>query len=154
MNTPEILSKLTAKTARYEERVGGSPDLTWQDILLALQGINPGKYGFLMHVYANDGQARHDFFAGLFMEAMQHPGVRIWLEARQGKPIGRVERMCQLAVVEWKAGGPVTASSRAAFMQTSRGSWNRKYRDVYRTIYAIPASWEGEIMRKVQQRLT
>lgn len=159
MPTPEILSKLTAKTTNYNG-VGNSrgvDDLGWQDLLLAMQGTEPGKFAFMMYAYADDYAARHDFFAGLFMEIMQDATTQAWIRHRkeQGGYYRAVETMCLIAVAEWRQGrgDHYTQLARARLMGVSRGTWRRKYRDIYQYILSVPSQWESEIMKITSQRL-
>lgn len=164
MSTAEILSKLTPKTQSYSlGRGSGASDLTWQDILLAMQGCQPEHQAFMLYVYGNDPKSRHSFFAGLFMEAMQDPQVLTWKEARKQHNgyYRAIETMCLLAIIEWsdrrteqrRPAGPLTNQDRAEFMGVSRGTWGRKYKKIYQVIVAIPREWELSVMRKVNKRL-
>ncbi len=157
MTSPEILSKLTRKTPKYEEYTeAGSDSLGWQDILQAMQGIAPEKTSYLMFMYGDDEKKRHEVFAGLFMEAMQHPSIIEWRKARKREPgYNRdIECLCNMAIAELKHWDvKVLAKSRALFMGVSLSTWKRKYRDVYKIIHAIPQRWEHEVMQIVTQRL-
>lgn len=163
MSTPEILSKLTPKTQSYTVGRGGAEALTWQDILLAMQGCQPEHQAFMLYVYSDDPQSRHSFFAGLFMEAMQDPAIIQWRENRkqQGGYYRAIETLCLLAVSEWsdrrdskgRPAGPLTHQERATFMGVSRGTWNRKYKTIYRVIVSMPINWEHAVMRKINKRL-
>ena len=158
MSTPEILSKLTAKTANYSG-VGhsrGVDDLGWQDILQAMQGIDHWKISFMLYVYGDNPRGRHEFFAGLFLEVMQHPEVQAWIRHRkeQAGYHRAVETMCLLAMVEWKHWNVrIIEVDRATHMGVSLSTWKRKYKLIYQTIAAIPAEWESEVMKIVTQRL-
>ena len=81
MITPEILSQLTAKTCRYSIDISDEP--IRQDIILSMQGIDPGKTAFMFYVYTGDIQSRHAFFATLFMEVMQDPATQAWIRNRK-----------------------------------------------------------------------
>lgn len=164
MSTAEIYSKLTPKTQSYTLGAGGAADLTWQDILLAMQGCKPEHQAFMLYVYADDHQSRHSFFAGLFMRAMEDPTIKSWREMRKQQKLagcGAIEALCLLAVVEWsdrrdaqgRPEGRLTHEARARFMGVSRSTWNRKYKTIYQIIVSVPAGWESTVMRKVNKRL-
>jgi hypothetical protein len=163
MSTPEILSKLTPKTSSWSMGAGGASELTWQDILLAMQGCPPEHQAFMLYVYAGDPKSRHSFFAGLFMEAMTDPAIQAWRNVRsQQKGYHRaIETLCLLAIIEWsdryetkhRPAGRLTNQERAKFMGVSRGTWNRKYKMIYQIIVAMPAEWQSSVMRKVNKRL-
>ncbi len=155
MSLSEILSKLTPKTQNYEGAgVRGVSELTWQDILQAMQGVDPGKTGFMLCVYANDTQAHH-FWAGLFIEVMARPDVQAWREARseEGRR-GPIKALCYLAVKEWTSQGDKwTHQRRADEIGVSRGTWNRKYSGMYQLIFEIPTYWQDEVEILLRQRL-
>jgi len=155
MSTAELLSKLTPKTQSYTGTGRGSSELSWQDVVQALHGIDPAMTGFMLYVFGADPQSKSDFWAGLFIEAMQRPKVQAWREARKLEGcIGEVRAICYLAVEEWgNATEKFTHASRAEFMEVSRGTWNRKYRDMYKYIYSIPVYWQDEVERIIRNRL-
>jgi len=157
MSTIEIISKLTPKTQNYEGSGAiGVSDLTWQDIIQALQGVDAGMTGFVLCVYGSDKQACHSFWAGLFMAAMDLPTVQVWSAARRHEGYhGAVKALSRLAVKEWTEGRDKwTHQRRASLIGVSRGTWNRKYRDIYRRIVGIPGFWQDEVERILKQRLT
>jgi len=119
-----------------------------------MRGIDPGKAGFLTFIYGNNPKGRHDFYAGLFIEVMQRPEVQLWIQQRKSQRGYKrsIESLCLLAILEWKE-GKLTNQVRAEYIEVSRGTWNRKYRDIYRYILAIPTYWESEIMRIITKRL-
>lgn len=158
MSTAEILSKLTAKTANYTGVVGGKgvDDLGWQDIVQAMQGVDHWKISFMLHVYGDNARARHEFFAGLFIEVMQRPEVQVWIRHRkeQAGYHRAIETMCLLAIIEWKHWNVrIVEVDRAQHMGVSLSTWKRKYKLIYESIVAIPAEWESEVMRIVTKRL-
>jgi hypothetical protein len=160
MRNIEIISKFIVKPPGHEigfKIDGNTPDLGWEDVLLALQGIPPGRFAFLMYAYNGDEQARHSFFAELFMDVMQHLVVHRWILDRksEGDYHREVEAMCQLAVEEWQTGNYArgTQRTRAAFMDVSRGTWRRRYDAIYHFIALRPSEWETEIMKIVTARL-
>lgn len=156
MSISEVLSKLTPKTQNYTGAgVSGESDLTWQDILQAMHGVDPGKTGFMLCVYGNNNKACHDFWAGLFMSAMELPTVQIWSATRRHEGYhGTVKALTRLAVKEWTESGKWTHQRRANLIGVSRGTWNRKYRDIYKRIVAIPGYWQDEVERLLRHRLT
>jgi hypothetical protein len=156
MSLSEILCKLTPKTQNYAgSGATGSSDLTWQDIVHAMQGVDPGKTAFMLCVYGSDTQACHQFWAGLFMSAMELPTVRIWSSNRRHDGYhGAVKALSRLAVLEWTQGRDTwTHQRRANEIGVSRGTWNRKYRDIYQRIVDIPGYWQEEVERLLRQRL-
>ncbi|MDH3376154.1 MAG: hypothetical protein OEQ39_04190 [Gammaproteobacteria bacterium] len=153
MITPEILSQLTAKTCRYSIDISDEP--IRQDIILSMQGIDPGKTAFMFYVYTGDIQSRHAFFATLFMEVMQDPATQAWIRNRkhQGGYYPSIEALCLIAIMEWGAERAYTQEGRAKLMGVSRGTWCRKYRDIYQYIFSVPSRWEREIIKIVADRL-
>ena len=161
MKHAEIFSKLSPRTASQDigfKITGDGPTVGWEDVLLALQGIPAGRFSFLMYAYADDDQARHGFFAELFMDVMQDLAIHRWILDRKntGGYHREVELLCQLAVQEWKGGDYQrgTQIERADFMGVSRATWKRRYHLVYGTILTRPNIWEDEIMKIVADRLT
>lgn len=156
MSISELLSKLTPKTQNFSGAgARGISDLTWQDVLDAMEGVDPGKEGFMLCVWGNNPDACHDFWAGLFMEAMARPDVQSWSAARRHEGYhGAVKALSRLAVKEWTEWrAKWTHQVRANEIGVSRGTWNRKYRDIYQSIYAIPGFWQDEVERLLRQRL-
>ena len=155
MSLSEILSKLTPKTQNYSGAgAAGVSDLTWQDVIQAIRGLEPGRTGFMLCVYGNNKQARHDFFAGLFMAAMELPTLQIWSSNMRAEGhCGAIEDLSALAVKEWTEEGKWTHQCRADLIGVSRSTWNRKYRDVYKRIVEIPVFWQEEVERIMRQRL-
>lgn len=155
MSATELLSKLTPTNQRYSGAgVSGVSELTWEDVIHAMQGVDPGKTGFLLCVYGDDRQA-HQFWATLFMEVMNRPDVQAWREIRstEGRR-GPIKTLCCLAVKEWISGSDVwTHQLRADEIDVSRGTWNRKYRDMYALIHRIPTYWQDDVERILKQRL-
>lgn len=151
MNTAEILSSLT-HTRPPDIETTRPP---WQDVLQAMQGIDPWKISFMLFAYAGDTQSRHSFFSGLFMEVMQRQEIQIWIQQRrqQGGYYRSIETLCLISIMEWGASKPYTNQTRAKLMGVSLSTWKRKYRLVYQTIHAAPAEWEAEVMRIVTKRL-
>jgi hypothetical protein len=157
MSTIEIVSKLTPKTQNYEgSGAAGISDLTWQDVVQALQGINAGVTAFVLCVYGNDRRASHGFWSGLFIAAMELPTVRNWSAERRHEGYhGAVKALSRLAVKEWtEYNVKWTHQRRANEIGVSRSTWNRKYRGVYKRIIEIPVFWQAEVERILKQRLT
>lgn len=156
MSTAEILSKLTPKTVNYTGISTGSPDLGWQDILHAMHGVDHWKISFMLYVYGDNAQCRHEFFAGLFMEIMERPEVQAWIRHRkeQSGYHRAIETMVLLAIIEWKHWNVgIFEIDRANHMGVSLSTWKRKYKLIYKTIITTPAQWESEVMRIVTKRL-
>lgn len=158
MSTAEILSGLTAQTVKYQSNTSQS-ETSWQDILLAMQGLEPGKTGFMLYVYGGHDHRHehHNFYAGLLMEVLQRPEILLWREHRKQQPgyNRNIERMVLMTIIEWREASAIkcTAQHRAQCMGVSLSTWKRKYKQVYQTIMAIPAYWEDEVMRMVNKRL-
>ena len=155
MSSAELLSKLTPKTQNYTGTGSGSSGLSWQDVVQALHGLDPAMTGFMLHVFGADPHAKSDFWAGLFIEAMQRPKVQSWTKLRRQEGYhGAVKMLCYLAVKEWGNGTTkFTHAIRARYMGVSRSTWNRKYRDIYQYIYSIPVYWQNEVERILKNRL-
>jgi len=149
MSTLEILAKAAAKTPRYDLFESGHGDLTWQDVLQALQGVSLAKTSFALFLITDDKTCRHYFWAGLFMDVMQHWWLREWSD----RHVGAVQGLCRIAVSEWGDGKRYSDTKRAELMGVSRGTWYRKYRDVYPDIYEIPKEWQLELEQLLRQRL-
>ena len=123
--------------------------------MAAAQGIRPGVFAFLMHVYAGDQRARHAFFAELFEQSMQDLQIRGWILDRksEGGYDRCVEAMCVMAVDEWGK-GYYSQQRRSDLMGVSRGTWARKYRDIYNLIIDTPHQWQIDASRTISERLT
>lgn len=161
MLTAKIFCKVLPNSTGLTPGSGGPPEITWQDVLLALQGVTGKEEGFIRYVYMDDPRGRHDFFAGLFREAMNRSEIQQWLSKnnKKGERTGDVERMVYMAMAEWKTnkrdehGNPINENSRAITMGVSRGVWARKYTLTYSSIVAMPAYWLDEVMRLATHRL-
>lgn len=156
MSTAEILSRLNPKTVDLLGISDGSPNPEWQDILHAMHSLDHWKISFLLYVYGDNPQCRHEFFAGLFMEIMERPDVQAWIRRSKAQSgyNKAVERMCVLAIIEWKHWNVgIFEIDRANHMGVSLSTWKRKYKLIYQTIIATPAQWESEVMRIVTKRL-
>ncbi|MCP4470165.1 MAG: hypothetical protein GY815_05680 [Gammaproteobacteria bacterium] len=151
MSTLELLAKAAGKTPRYGDLLaGGHGDITWQDVLQALQGVSLAKTSFALYLIVDDKTCRHYFWAGLFMEVMQRPELVARPDLRQP---GEVEALCQLAVMEWGGHEKYSNTKRAAAMNVSRGTWYRRHKDTYHEIYKIPGVWQLELEQLLRQRL-
>lgn len=150
MNTPEILASITHTRPPDQERTC----VPWQDVLEAMQGIDPWKTAYMLFAYAGDNRSRHSLFAGLFMEAMERPEIQWWIRIRkaQGGYYRDVETLCLIAIMEYGS-KPYTHQMRAKLMGVSLSTWKRKYRATWAVIYAIPNAWEREVMEIINKRL-
>lgn len=149
MSTIEILAKAAAKTPRYDASAGGFGDLTWQDVLQALQGVNLAKTSFALFLITGDKSCKHYFWAGLFMEALARRHIYLWSKQHTRA----VDALCALAVMEWGDSRKYTQARRAALMGVSRSAWRRKYRSIYHEIRAIPDDWRRELEGVLRNRL-
>ncbi|MGB2815282.1 MAG: hypothetical protein WBC75_09390 [Dehalococcoidales bacterium] len=148
-NAQELISAL----GPWHQDWGLVPDdrEKWQDVIQAMHGVGREKVAFLFYVYGGRKEYRHELFAGLFIEVMQNQKILAWREA--GK-VGAVEKLCELAILEWgDSETRVTNLIRAAFLNISVSSWQRHYRDTYTVIYETPVAWEREVMDLVTKRL-
>jgi hypothetical protein len=152
----EILSRLQAKPNRYEPGKGSGDGISWQDIELALQGVDKKTDAFCRYVfnqsedYRMDEPNRRVFWAGLFMEALERPEIQAFQLLNQG----HVNRLTLFAVKEWRRGSHnYTDESRAHAYGVTRGVWNRRYRTTYRCIAAIPIYWLDAVERVLKVRL-
>ena len=146
-----IPARMSPRRSRIEWTPSGIGGITWQDIMYALHGVDAGRMGMLFYLYADDPAGKHDFFAGLFIEAMQDPVIQQWREG--GKP-GAVERLCNMAITEWThIAKPLSQEQRALEFGITRSMWRRYYAEVYDLILDIPAKWEVEIDEIVARRL-
>ena len=157
MSSSEIFSKCIPHTASLELGRGGIPEVTWTDVLLAIQGTTPEKEGFIRYVYMDDPRGRHTFFAGLFIEAMARRDVQDWIRFRKKQQNYKrdIETLVCMAIEEWKRGKKYTYTdqTRADRFGVSRATWARKYKLIFANIAAIPAYWEDEVLRLVRKRL-
>lgn len=150
MTSSEIFSKCLPHTASLTPGVGGIPDLTWQDVLLALQGIEPHHEGFIRYVYLDDPGGRHDFFAGLMAEVFTRSEIKAWILNHPKE----IESMVLLAIREWKDGrNKHTDKSRAYAYGVKYHTWLRHYRTIYSTVVGLPAYWEDQVVQMIRKRL-
>ncbi len=153
MKTPEIFTQHLSSLWSLWGEVADHP--RWEDVGLAQQGLKPEYKGFIEYVFSGDPGGRRNFYAGLFMDIMSRPEVLAWIRCRRlhGHYCKAIETMVQMAVEEWKDGQGGTDASRAKLFGVCRGTWAKKYKLMYNTIMATPASWELEIMQIVNKRL-
>jgi hypothetical protein len=150
MISSEIFSKCLPHTASLTPGVGGIPDLTWEDVLQSLQGIEKKHEGFIRYVHLDDSKGRHDFFAGLMMELCSRPDIQRWCKFNPG----RIESLVLFAIKEWKhSRAKYTDESRAYAFGVRVHTWRRHFKQIYSVIVAIPAYWEDEVMQLVRKRL-
>jgi hypothetical protein len=152
MITPETFSRIS-KPLNYAGEI--TDEIPRQDLMQASAALEPGVFGFLMYVYAGDIQSRHDFFAGLFMEVMQDPVTQTWIQQRkmQGGYYRALETLCLISIMEWGTYKPYTQQMRSGLMGVSRGTWSRKYQDMYQHIMSIPKGWQVEAVEKLSKLL-
>lgn len=150
MTTSEVFTKCLPHTASLLPGVGGIPELTWQDVLGALQGIEKRHEGFIRYVHLGDLKGRHDFYAGLMTEACSRPDIQHWILRNPKK----IDSIVTMAMEECKIGrNKYTNDSRAYIYGVSRGIWARRYQQAYSTIVALPAEWETDVIRRVKKWL-
>ena len=154
-----MFNKCLPKPPRATPGHGGSPSVTWQDVLLSIQGIDKKYWGFIRYVYFDDQSARHEFYAGLFEEAMDREDVKQWKKHHRNKKLKRqIDKMVELAIFEWKNhrrwdGWRITDTDRAKTMGVSRTTWCKWYKQIYSNIAAIPAYWESDFLITANKRL-
>lgn len=159
MTGPEIFTKCLPKPPRLSPGRGGSPEVTWQDVILSVQGIDKKYWGFIRYIYFDDPQGRHEFYAGLFEEAMARPDVQQWKKHNRNKKLkNQIDKMVELAMFEWKnhrrwEGDRITEADRAKAMGVSLTTWKKWYKQIYSNIAAIPAYWEGDFLATASRRL-
>lgn len=152
MKGPEIFTRFTATS-----RKDWNDDITWEDVGLASQGLKPEYKAFVEYVFIQDPNGRHDFFAGLFMDAMELRHVQDWIrgERQRTGEFGSVNKMVLMAIEEWRVGVNQnhTDQSRADIFGVSRSTWARNYKSIYTDIFTIPGYWLDELMEMIDKRL-
>lgn len=150
MTSSEIFTKCIPRTGSLSPGVGGIPELTWQDVLLAIQGIESHHEGFIRYVYLDDPKGRHNFFAGLMTEACNRQEIQRWILSNPKQ----IESLVLLAIQEWKhSRAKYTDESRAFAFGVRPHQWRRTYKNVYSTIVGMPAYWEDQVLQVVRKRL-
>lgn len=152
MKTPEIFTRFTSTS-----RSTWSDNISWEDVALSSQGLKPEHRGFIEYVIIQDSDGHSNFFAGLFMDAMELRHVQDWRrdERERTGQDGSINKMVNMAIEEWRVGENQhhTDKSRADSFGVSRSTWARNYKSIYRDIYSIPRFWLVELMEMINKRL-
>jgi hypothetical protein len=157
--TPELFSKCLPKSTGFNTGSGGVPNITWEDVLQSIAGINKPAEAVIFYVFLDNPKARHQLFAYLYQETMNDRRVQEWLLTRKDRKPREIERLVLLAIHEWKTNGHIhpgvkfTENARAAFYGVSRGIWSRKYSRVYSMISQAPSNWMGDALLMAHDRL-
>lgn len=151
MTTSEIFSKCLPHTASLTPGTGGTPELTWQDVLTAIQGIEKHHEGFIRYVYLDDAKGRHDFYAGLMRETCSRDDVKHWLKSHSG----HLDHLVTMAMLEWRYGRrrKYTDETRAFAFGVSYNKWRRHFKQIYSVIVGAPAYWEDQVLQVLKRRL-
>lgn len=150
MTSSEIFSKCLPHTASMTPGVGGMPELTWEDVMGSISGIEKKHEGFIRYVYLDDPKGHHDFFAGLMTEIFTRTDVQRWVLNHPKK----IESLVLLAIKEWKHSRQnYTDKSRALAFGESYHNWRRHYRTIYSIIVGTPTNWEDEVTQKLKWEL-
>lgn len=151
MITCEIFTKALPHTCSMSPGVGGIPELTWQDVLGALAGIEAKHEGFIRYVYMDDPGGHADFYAGLMIEACSRPDVQRWAKSHHRQ----VEPLVLFAIREWRYGQrhKYNDVSRAYAFGVTRWQWSKHYKNIYRAIVGCPVEWEDQILQQMRRQL-
>ena len=130
--------------------IGGKPELTWEDVMGSVAGIEQKHEGLIRYVYLDDPGGKHDFFAGLMMEACARQDVQQWAKRHPGE----IEALVRFAIREWKYPSPkYNGKTRAAAFDVTYHDWRRKYQTIYNAIAGIPTYWEDQVIQRVKRQL-
>ena len=174
----ELLTLLNANGINIDHIPGGIPEITQQDVILALQGASQGMFKLALFKLCGREEEKRKLYYELSVYAAGDNLVKLWVLANKGY----YEKLCMLAINEINhtstckpCGGTgarkiknvklvtcefcngsgyagLSARKRASQAGIKHKDWN-KCKDIYNRILNILINWESSIDRMLRRKL-